>query len=361
MAWLDFLLHDVRFAARTLKREPVLSAATILVLALALGLNVTTFRVMDATLFHGYPLVQDNERLLFVDERYPTPACCVSYADFEVWRAEANAFQDMAFGIFKSATVSESADAVRDVYVGATTANTFALLGVPPALGRSFNPSDEVAGADPVVIVSHRYWRSRLAGRADVIGSVVQVDGAPATIVGVLPQGFDFPQLTDVWMPLEQTAELRSVVGNGSYAFGRLADGASEVTARAEVEAINAGLAVQFPATNRDVRPVVRNFVDSFAGYNATLVYGSLWAGAWLVLAIACANLANLALARAQARAREISTRMALGASRGRVLRQWLIESLLLAAVAGLLAWWAMDWSTRIWAAATETPYRIRD
>lgn len=361
MSFLDPLLPDARSAVRTLRREPILSAATILVLALALALNVTTFRVMDATLFQGYSLVQDNERLLFIDERYPTPACCVTYADFEAWRAEARSFEDMAFGVFKPATVSENAVAARDVYVGATTANTFRLLGVAPALGRDFVAADEAPGAESVVIVSHAYWTSRLGGNADAIGRIVQIDGAPATVVGVLPQRFDFPQRTDVWVPLEQTTELRNAVGNGSYAFGRLAAGSSEATARAEVEAINARLAVERPATNRDVRPVVTNFRDSFAGYNGALIYGSLWAGAWLVLAIACANLANLALARVQARSREISTRLALGAGRGRVLRQWLIENLLLTAVAGAVAWWVMVTSTQLWASATETPYRLRD
>ena len=118
---IDSLLHDARFALRSVLREPVSSAATILVLALALGLNLTTFRVMDVTLFEGYRLVRDNERLLYVDERYPTPACCVTYADYEVWREEAKSFEDMAFGVLGIATVSESADAARDMSIGATT------------------------------------------------------------------------------------------------------------------------------------------------------------------------------------------------------------------------------------------------
>lgn len=358
---LDSLLHDVRFAVRSLLREPLSSAATILVLALALALNLTTFRVMDVTLFEGYRLVRDNERLLYVDELYPTPACCVSYADYEVWRAEAKAFQDLAFGVLGVATVSESPDAVRDMSIGATTANTFGLLGVAPALGRDFVPADEAPGAPPVLIVSHGYWANRLGGEPGAIGRTVQVDGAPATIVGVLPRGFGFTQGTDVWKPLAQTPELREVVGNGSYAFGRLADTATEEQARAELEAINARLAAEQPATNRDVRPVVRSFVDAVAGYNGRLIYGSLWAGGWFVLAIACANLANLALARARGRAREISTRMALGAGRAHVARQWLIESLLLAAVAAVLAWWTMRWSTELWAAATATQYRALD
>jgi hypothetical protein len=345
---LELLLLDIRFALRTLQRERAFAAAAILMLTLALSLNATTFRVMDATLLHGYPLVKQNERLLFIDEVFPTPGCCVSYADFSVWRAQARSFQDMAFGITRRATVSEVAAAARDIDVAATSSSTFRVFGVAPALGRDFDSRDEAGGAPPVAIVSHRYWLARLGGREDAIGRVLRVDTKPTTMVGVMPEGFDFLRPVDVWMPLEQTAALRNTVANGSYSFGRLADGATEAAARAEVQAINARLAIESPATNRDVRPVVNNFMKSFAGYNATLVYGSLWAGAWLVLAIACANLANLALARAQGRAHEIATRMALGASRGRVLRQWLIENLMLTAVAAGLAWWATAWSTRI-------------
>src|SRR5690606_23387664 len=194
-------------------------AAIVIVLALALAMNVTAFQVMAATLFKGYPVVRDNARMLFVDERFPTPACCVSYADFEVWRAEARAFQDMAFGVFRAATVSEGAGPIRDAQVAETTANTFGLLGVAPVLGRDFVSADEAPGAPPVLIVSHDYWTTRLGGRADVIDHVVSIDGAPVTIVGVLPRGFDFPSRNDFWMPLEQTDELRRIVGNGSYAF----------------------------------------------------------------------------------------------------------------------------------------------
>lgn len=361
-AWLGGLLLDLRFARRALRREPLFAAAAILMLALSVGLNVTAFRLMDTAVFKGYPLVKQNRRLLYVDERYPAAGCCVSYFDFEQWRKQAHSFQDMAFLGRKSISLREGDGATRDLWVYPITANTFGLLGVRPALGRDFQPADEVAGGSPVVIVSYRYWKRQLAGRGDVIGHESRINGIPTSVIGVMPEGFDFPWRTDIYLPLEQTAELhRRGVANGGWAFGRLADGASEKSARAELEAINARLAREFPETNRDVRPVVTNSMQALSGRDAPFVYGSVWVGAWFVLWIACANLANLTLARTQGHTRELCTRMALGAGRGRVVRQLFLESMILAAAAGLLAWWLAALGTQSWAAATELPGQILD
>lgn len=356
---LNCLLHDLRDAVRALARDRMFAFATIVILSLAIALNATAFRIVDVTLFHGYPLVKHNDRMVFVDERFPYPGCCVSYMDFEAWRAQAHSFQDLAFGVPKAVTLGESADQGRAIYALAVTSNTFHVLGVQPRLGRDFTPRDEIPGSPAVVIVSHSYWITRLGGRADVIGHHIFVNGAPATIIGLMPEGFSFPQSTDIWMPVLQTADLHTTVANGGWVFGRLQDGASEDAARTEVETINARRAVEFPVTNRGVLPVVTNFMKSFAGPNGRVIYGSLWAGALIVLGIACANLTNLALARAQGRMREISTRMALGSGRARIVRQWLIESLLLAAVAGLFGWWASAWTVRLWQATTSTTFEL--
>lgn len=359
-AWQD-LRYTVRMSLRALRKELGFTLTTIAILAVALAVNVTGFRLLDATLLHGYPFTADNERMVYVDEQYPFPGCCVTYADFEAWRAQAQSFAGLTFGLTKQATLGASADEARDVTVNAVSANVLQVLGVAPALGRDFRSSDETPGAAPVVMVSHRYWLARWAGDAAIVGSTLHVNGSPATIVGVLPQGFDFMRTTDLWAPLQPAVDFRTDVANGSFVYGRLADGVSAEEARTELRAINARLAAEFPATNRDVVPVVTTFMRSFAGANASLVYGSLWAAAWLVLAIAIANVANLALARAQSRARETRTRLALGAGRARVIGQWLVESLLLVATAGVLAWLAVLWSTKFWSAATATQYQVRD
>ena len=360
IVWLEALLYDFRFALRGLARERLFTVAAILLLALAAGLNLTAFRMMDAMVFRSYPLVRENHRLLYLTEQYPTPGCCVSFIDFDQWRKQARSFQGMAFLGRKSITLSEGEED-RQLWAYPITANTFGLLGVRPALGRDFQSADEVPGTAPVVIISHRYWETQLGGRGDVVGHDLRISGVPTSIIGVMPEGFDFPWKTDLYLPLEQNADLRLPVANGGVAFGRLAPGVSEQSARAELEAISARLAREFPATNRDVRPVVRNYMESLGGSDAPLLYGSVWAGAWFVLWIACANLANLTLARAQGRARELSTRIALGAGRARVLRQLLLESLAIAAAAGLLAWWIAGWSTRAWAAVAVSPDQVLD
>ncbi len=356
-AWLDGLLCDLRYSVRGFAHDRGFALTVIVMLALAIALNVTAFRVMETMLFRGYPLVKNNAQLLYINERYPTPGCCVSYVDFEVWRGQARSFQGMAFMVPKSVSLSEGNGDARDIWPWLVTSNTFGLLGVRPVLGRDFTARDEAPGAAPVVIVSHRYWKTRLGGTGDVIGRALRIDKVPVSIIGVLPEGFDFlaSRNDDIFLPLEQTADLHVRVANGGLVLGRLANGASEKAARSELETINQRLALEYPATNRDVRPEIRNYTESIAGDDGVLIYRAVWAGAWFVLLIACANLANLTLARAQGRMRELCTRMAIGAGRARVIRQLLLESLLLAAAAALLAWWLADWSTRAWAAATDS------
>ncbi len=360
LAWLEGIRCDLRLALRSLSREPSFGITVALVLALSIALNATAFRVLDAMLLRGYALVKDNDRLLYITEQSPSAGCCVSYFDFEHWRREAHAFQALAFMAPRSITLAEGDGDARTIWAFAWTANVFRLAGVVPALGRDFEPADTVPGAPPVVIANYRYWQSRLGGRLDIIGETVRINGAPATIVGVMPQGFDFPDKKDIWLPLVETPELHQRTLNGGEVYGRLALGATEAEARAELEAIDQRLAQEYPDSNRDVRPSVDNYRERL-GFEGTLFYGSLWLGAWFVLCIACANVANLALARTQERTRELSTRMALGAGRYRLVRQLFLEHLLLATIAGLVAAWLSALGTKMWATATETLYSPHD
>src|SRR5262249_43814173 len=208
----------------------------------------------------------------------------------------------------------------------------FALLGVRPAQGRDFVPADEVPGAAPVTIVSHRFWESRLGKRPDVVGSTVRIDAAQVTIVGVMPEGFVNVYEQNLWMPLAHTAGLEG------DAIGRLKDGATREGARVDLETIGRRLQADDPRPNRGV-PSVLNYSQAHMAPDAPMIYTSLWAGAWFVLLIACANVANLTLARTVGRWREFATRIALGASRARMIRQILIESLMLAGIAGAIGW----------------------
>lgn len=361
MAFLEGFLYDLRFALRGLRRDREFTFAAIAMLALAVGGNVTVFSVTNTVLFRGFPLVKRNDRLLYIQERFPSGQCCVSYPDFEEWRAHAHSFQDMAFVGGRAVAIGDSARRPLDTFAAVVSSKAFGLLGVAPVLGRDFAAADEAPGAAPVVILSYRFWASRFGKRTDIVGSAIRINKAPATVVGVMPQGFDFPEQENLWMPLRDTPELRER-GPGYYmAFGRLRDGASVAGARAEIETISRRLEAAFPAANRGVFPVVSTHAQFFIGEDAAIVYGSLWAAAWFVLLIACANLANLGLARTAGRSREFATRIALGAGQGRMLRQIFVEGLMVAAAAGLPGWWIAKWSVHAWSVATASRFQILD
>jgi putative ABC transport system permease protein len=211
--------------------------------------------------------------------------------------------------------------------------------------------------------LNHRFWQRRFAGRADVVGATVQINGEPATIVGVMPPGFDFPVQEDMWMPVTRTPQLmqRGLTPGGFTAVGRLRDGATREEARAQLETVNRRLAEAYPQTNRGLVPTEATHAEISSGANAYTIWGSLWTGACVILAIACANLANLALVRVIKRRHELATRLALGAGRARIIRQILLESLLLATAAGVMAWWIARWGLNWWTDATASRYQIID
>jgi len=361
--WLDRIFQELCYGLRTLRRDRASTLAAIAVLALAIGLNVTVFTVMDAILFRGAPLVKGSDRLLFIQERDPSDRCCVSYPDFEDWRSQAHAFQGMAFMADGLVPLRERQERPTDAFAFDVSTNLFRLLGVRPMLGRDFVPADEAPGAAPVAILNYRFWESRFGKRADIAGLAVQINGAPATIIGVMPDGLDFPTQGDIWMPIAHTPALmqRGLTPGGFTVFGRLRDGTSLKDAQTELATINRRLEVDYPVTNRSVFTKLMTYSASIAGENAPEIFGSLWAGACLVLLIACANLANLTLARTIGRSREFATRIALGAGHGRMIRHILTESVLLAGAGGALGWWITKWAVRSWAVATSSPYQVVD
>ena len=357
--WLEQTFQELRHGIRRLGRDRGFTLAAIAMLALAIGLNVTAFTVMQAMLFRGYPLVQRNDQLVYVQERAPATRG-LSYADFEDWRAQATSFQGMSFIGEKGIQLREGTGRASDQAAFTVSVNLFGLLGVPPMLGRDFVPSDEAPGAPPVVILNYRFWASRFGKRSDIVGSRIEVDGAPGTIIGVMPEHFDFPTQWNLWMPAIRSTE-RGQTAGAYQAVARLRPGVSARAARTELETINRRLEAAYPATNRGVVPLLTDNLHYHAGPNAPMIYGTLWAGAWLVLLVACANLATLTLARTIGRSREFETRLALGAGPGRMIRQVLMESLVLASAAGTLGWWIANWAIRSWAAATASRYQILD
>lgn len=353
--WLDDLAFDVRHAGRLLlRRDRAFSLAGIAMLALAIGLNLTVFTIVQAMLFRGFPLVPRNDRLLYIQVRYPSGKCC-SYSDFEAWRAGTHAFQDLAFVVGRQATIRAGMSRPIEVHAMALSANAFEVLGVHPMLGRDFVPPDEAPGAPIVVILSNRFWERQFASRPDIVGSTVEINGAPGSVIGVMPAGVEFPGHQDLWMAASTDA------ASGYFVFGRLRDGATREQARAELDTIDRRLEATFPAAHRGATLAVDDYSRFFIGPDATIIYGCLWAGAWLVLVIACGNLAQLALARTIGRSREFATRVALGAGLLRMVRQILLESMMLAVIAGVLGWGMTVWSVRTWSIATEDRFVVLD
>ena len=336
---LESCFKDLVQGLRVMRTNPRFTLAAIAIVGLSIGVNTTVVTLTNAALFKGYPLVQRNDRLLYLT-MYPD--CCVSYPTFEDWRAMAKSFQGMAAVHDSRRTFSDGDDdnSARTYYATEITANTFRLVERQPVLGRDFTGADEVPGAAPVVILSYRLWDQRYNRNPAVLGRTVRLNGLPTTIIGVMPRGFSFPQNQDLWVPLMPTSFLRDRSKSGAiwYVLGRLADGASTQQARAEMQTIGRRLRARYPRTDNAL-PLVRTFPEFFIRSESIRVYQAMLGAVTFLLLIACANVANLLLSRSIDRSRELSVRLALGAGRWRIIRQLLVESILLSAPGGVLGW----------------------
>ena len=199
------IARDIHFAVRTLRRSPAFTLTAVLMLALGIGVNAMVFTVTSAVLFNGFPLVKDNDRIVYVTTGV---GCCVSYPDFLDWRAQATSFTGMEMVHGLDRAVRDENDFLQRRTVTEVTAGTFRLAGQEPILGRDFLPSDEAPGAAPVAILRYEFWERQYGKRADVIGRTIRIDNVPTTIVGVMPRGFAFPQNEVMWIPMAPTPAL---------------------------------------------------------------------------------------------------------------------------------------------------------
>jgi putative ABC transport system permease protein len=330
--------QDLRYAVRTLARRPAFAATIVVTLAVGIAVNATIFTVVNAAVLRTMPITAaDRVVNLSVanlgDAQNPNAG--VSYLDFQDWRTAQRAFDDLQATAERSVALSGDDRPAARVNAAYVSWNTFSFIGQPPALGRDFTESDDRDGAPPAVILGGTLWRARYGADPSIVGKTVRVGGVQSTVVGIMPPGFGFPDNSDMWLPLvalpqEERASRRA---RQLETLGRLRTGVTIEQATTELSGITSALATRYPNTNRNTAPIVEPFAMSGPLLAALL---ALLAAAGFVQLIACANVANLMLARAVDRSRDITLRMALGASRWRIRRQLLVESLLLATGGGV-------------------------
>ncbi|HEX5706164.1 MAG TPA: ABC transporter permease, partial [Pyrinomonadaceae bacterium] len=350
---MNSLWQDIRYGARTLWKSPGFTLVAVLALGLGIGANTTIFCAVNALLLHPFSF-RDADRLMMVWESVPRVGIeqgSFAPANFLDVRVEATSFESLA--AFTGASFNLAGDERPERVEGASVSpQLFTVLDARAARGRTFTAEEEQPGRDPVAVISDGLWRRRFGADAEIVGRVVQINDRPTTIVGVMPEGFDFPRGgAEVWTPFvfdEKTAQAR-----GSHylrVVGRLKPNVSAQQAGGELATIAQRLAQEYPQTNAERAFNVQSLIE--AETRGPRPYLVLSLGAVLfVLLIACANVANLLLLRAASRGREIAIRTALGASRWRIVRQLLTESLMLALAGGalglLLSVWGVDFIAR--------------
>jgi putative ABC transport system permease protein len=336
------LAQDLKYALRVLRKSPGFTAAAILVLALGIGANTAIFSVVNAVLLRPLPF-QDSNRLVQVWHVPPAKnfpgmtTFSVSAANYIDWQQQNHAFEHMAIYSFSSFNFTTTGDQPEAIQGAGVSPDFFSTLRSQPILGRTFAPEEDQPGHGHVIILSHAIWKSHFAANQNIVGQNIALDGQSYTVVGVMGPDFRFPDWAKVWTPMAWTDAERQVRGEHHYlVIGRLKSDVQLPQAQAEMNTISNRLEQQYPEDDKGWGAVIIPLREQIVGDVRPALLVLLGAVAFVLL-IACANVANLTLAKTFARRKEIAIRAALGASRGRVLQQVLVESVLLALTGGAL------------------------
>jgi predicted permease len=332
---MSVIARDIRFGSRSLRKHLGLTITAIFALTLGIGLTTTMFSIVYSVLVKGLPF-RDADRIVAVFEQNlarHAQRMDLSVHDYADVRAQQRSFSEI--GAFYSGTVNVSGTEKAERYMGTwTTASMFDIAGVPPLLGRTIQPGEDAAGGEHVAVLGYAMWKNRFGADASVIGTTLRANGLPFTIVGVMPDGYGFPDDGALWLPL-QLDPLALKRGDGQHVqvVAKLKQGVSIDAASADVNAIARRIATEHKEQSDGVSATVMNFVDGQIGPEPRQLLLTMLGAVFFVLLIACANVANLLLDRAAHRTKEVGIRTALGASRGAVVRQFLTEAFVLAAV----------------------------
>jgi predicted permease len=351
--WLETLFSDVRYGVRMMMRSPGFTIVAILTLALGIGANTAIFSVVNGVLLNPLPFPQP-EQLVSLSESKPNFATgSISYLNFRDWQRNNHTFSSMAISRPISFSLTGSGEA-EQLQAELLSADYFSLLGVKPVLGRMFAPGEDEVGAAPIVLISAGLWKRKFGSSPEVLGSTIKLDGRGFTIVGVIPADFDLStrsfRNSEIYVPIGQWKNnflLNRGAGLGIHGIGRLKPGVSIEQARADMDEVTRNLIAAYPDTDKGIGAAVRPLKQDMLGEVRPFLLLLLGAVCFVLL-IACVNVANLLLARSTSRAREFAIRAALGAGKGRLIRQLLTESILLGVAGGGLGLLLAVWATRI-------------
>jgi putative ABC transport system permease protein len=344
------LWQDLRYGARMLLKNPGITFVVILALALGIGANTAIFSVIDAVLLRPLPY-DESDRLVFLNETSKSmDEISVSYPNFTDWRNQNKVFEKIGVYNRSSYNLTGGGEAER-IITGQMSADIFAALRVNAAKGRVYTNDEDKPGGAPVVVLSHALWQRRFGGQESILNQPITLNGKSYTVIGVMPPDYQYPSRVEMWVPVGQLSEQPSWQQRGNhpglYGVARLKPGVTFAQAKAEMDTIGANLAQQYNDSNAGNGIGIRPLLEIFVG-DVRLMLWVLFGAVALVLLIACANIANLLLARAQSRQKEMAIRAAMGAGRWRIARQMLTESVLLALIGGTVGMLIAQWGIKL-------------